>query len=73
MAANDRSKDSAKAAGPIRFLREVKQEAKKITWPSKEETKKSIAAVIAIAIAVSVLVGVVDFVFRNLFEFIFKL
>ena len=73
MAANDRSKDSTKAVGPIRFLREVKAEVKKITWPSKEDTKKSIAAVIAIAIAVSVLVGVVDFVFKNLFEFIFKL
>lgn len=74
MAANGKGKDSAlKAVGPIQFLREVRAEVKRITWPSKEEAKKAIIAVFIVAIAAIILVGSVDFVFKNLFEFIFRL
>ncbi|WP_297519771.1 preprotein translocase subunit SecE [uncultured Clostridium sp.] len=74
MAANGKVKDTtAKAVGPIQFLKEVRAEVKKITWPSKEEAKKAIIAVLVVAIAAIILVGSVDFVFKNLFEFIFKL
>lgn len=74
MAADEKNKDvSAKAANPIKFLREVRAEVKRITWPSKEEAKKAIIAVFVVAIAAIILVGSVDFVFKNLFEFIFKL
>ncbi|WP_066871203.1 preprotein translocase subunit SecE [Clostridium mediterraneense] len=73
MAANEKTRDMAsKTAGPIRFLREVKAEVKKITWPSKEEAKKSIIAVLVVVIAAIILVGSVDFVFKNLFEFILR-
>ncbi|MGL4762080.1 MAG: preprotein translocase subunit SecE [Sarcina sp.] len=74
MAANGKvNETTAKAAGPIQFLKEVRAEVKKITWPSKEEAKKAIIAVLVVAIAAIILVGSVDFVFKNLFEFIFKL
>ena len=74
MAANGKVKETtAKAVGPIQFLKEVRAEVKKITWPSKEEAKKAIIAVLVVAIAAIILVGSVDFVFKNLFEFIFKL
>ena len=74
MAANGKVKDTtAKAVGPIQFLKEVRAEVKKITWPSKEEAKKAIIAVLVVASAAIILVGSVDFVFKNLFEFIFKL
>lgn len=74
MAANGKVKETtAKAVGPIQFLREVKAEVKRITWPSKEEAKKAIVAVFVVAILAIILVGSVDFVFKNLFEFIFKL
>lgn len=32
-------------AGPIEFFRQVKSEAKKITWPSRQETTISTIAV----------------------------
>lgn len=74
MAANGKVKDTTgKAVGPIQFLREVRAEVKRITWPSKEEAKKAIMVVLIVAIAAVILVGSVDFVFKNLFEFIFKL
>ncbi|WP_297435147.1 preprotein translocase subunit SecE [uncultured Clostridium sp.] len=74
MAANGKGKDtSVKAVGPIQFLKEVRAEVKRITWPSKEEAKKAIIAVLVVTIAAIILVGSVDFVFKNLFEFIFKL
>ena len=51
------------------FFREVKAEVKKITWPSKNETKKALIAVLIYI----VLVGGFDFIFKSLFEMILKL
>ena len=51
------------------FFREVKAEVKKITWPSKNETKKALIAVVIYI----VLVGGFDFIFKSLFEMILKL
>ncbi|MGL5764542.1 MAG: preprotein translocase subunit SecE [Sarcina sp.] len=74
MAANGKVKEpTAKAVGPIQFLREVKAEVKRITWPSKEEAKKAIIAVFIVVILAVILVGSVDFVFKNLFELVFKI
>ena len=37
---------------PIQFLRQVKQEVKKVTWPSKKEvTQATIMVIILVAIA----------------------
>lgn len=37
-------------AGPVQYLKEVKQEAKKVSWPSRKET---IASTIAVFIMVT--------------------
>lgn len=37
-------------AGPVQYLKEVKQEAQKVSWPSRKET---IASTIAVFIMVS--------------------
>jgi preprotein translocase subunit SecE len=42
------------------FLREVKIELKKVTWPSKKETMASTAVVIILVVIVSVFLGLVD-------------
>lgn len=73
MAADEKAKGvNAKASNPIQFLKEVRAEVKRITWPSKEEAKKAIIAVIIVTVASVILVSSVDFVFKNLFEFIFR-
>lgn len=62
-----------KGIGVVRFFREVKAEVRKITWPSKENTKKAILAVAAFTLISLVLIGAMDYIFQNLFELVFKL
>lgn len=44
----------------IQFLREVKVELKKVTWPSKKQTLGSTAVVLVIVAIISLFLGVVD-------------
>ena len=55
------------------FFREVKSEVKRITWPSKDETKKAFIAVVLFTLMYTILVGGLDFIFENLFKIILKL
>ncbi|QAA30806.1 MULTISPECIES: preprotein translocase subunit SecE [Clostridium] len=75
MAVNGKVKqpESKKEAGLVKFLREVKAEVTRITWPSKDELKKAFIAVLIFALVYMVLVGGVDFILQNLFDLIFKL
>jgi preprotein translocase subunit SecE len=59
--------------GLFGFFGEVKVEVKKITWPSKDETKKAFVAVIVFTLMYTILVGGLDFIFKSLFEMILKL
>ena len=62
-----------KGNGLVGFFREVKAEVKRITWPSKDETKKAFVAVIVFTLMYTILVGGLDFIFKSLFEMILKL
>ncbi len=44
----------------IQFLREVKVELKKVTWPSKKQTMGSTVVVLVIVAIISLFLGVVD-------------
>lgn len=44
----------------LQFLREVKVELKKVTWPSKKQTMGSTAVVLVIVAIISLFLGVVD-------------
>ncbi|ENZ00787.1 preprotein translocase subunit SecE [Clostridium thermobutyricum] len=59
--------------GLISFLKGVKNEFKRIVWPSKEETKKALIAVLGFTIIYVVMVGGFDYIFQNLFEVVLKL
>lgn len=59
--------------GVFKFFREIKAEVKKITWPSKIETKKALIAVSVVVILYVILVGGLDYIFQNLFQSILKL
>jgi len=50
----------------ITFLKEVKVEAKKINWPTKEETIKYTLIVLGISIGVALFLGGLDFIFITL-------
>jgi preprotein translocase subunit SecE len=44
----------------IQFLREVKVELKKVTWPSRKQTIGSTVVVIILVLIVSIFLGVID-------------
>jgi len=44
----------------IQFLREVKVELKKVTWPTRKQTMGSTAVVLVIVAIISLFLGVVD-------------
>ena len=75
MAVNSSTKvqNTTKKGGVLKFFKEIKAEVKRITWPNKKDTKKSIIAVAVATIIYTVLVGGFDYIFQNLFEAILKL
>ena len=52
--------------GPVRFFREVWAELRRAVWPSREDTVRLTALVIAISLAVAFFLGVVDYLFSLL-------
>jgi len=70
---NVETEKTVKRNGLFNFLKEVKSEVKRITWPSKDETKKAFIAVIVFTLMYTILVGGLDFIFESLFKIIFKL
>ncbi|MEK7138839.1 MAG: preprotein translocase subunit SecE [Patescibacteria group bacterium] len=46
------------------FLKEVKSELSKVSWPTKKEIVQYTAIVIAISLAMAVFLGLLDFVFE---------
>jgi len=44
----------------IQFLREVKVELKKVTWPSRKQTMGSTVVVLVIVAIISLFLGIVD-------------
>ncbi len=65
-----KTEKTIKSNGLFGFFREVKVEVKKITWPSKDETKKAFVAVIVFTLMYTILVGGLDSIFNNLFKMI---
>jgi len=54
--------------GVIQFLKEVKLELSKVTWPKKQQIIKLTLIVFIISAAVGVYVGALDYAFTRLLE-----
>ena len=54
------------------FLREVRIELKKVTWPSRKETVASTAVVIILVVIVSAFLGLVDVGLSSLIRFVLR-
>lgn len=50
------------------FLAEVKEELKKVTWPSKDDTVGTTAVVIVLVIVIAVFLGIVDVGLSRIFN-----
>jgi preprotein translocase subunit SecE len=49
------------AFAPVRFVREVRQEAARVTWPSRQETLVTTGLVLAMAALTAIFFFAVDF------------
>jgi len=56
----------------IQFLREVKVELKKVTWPSRKQTIGSTVVVIALVMLISLFLGVVDLGLSSLIRIVLQ-
>jgi preprotein translocase subunit SecE len=56
----------------IQFLREVKIELKKVTWPSRKQTMGSTAVVIVLVVIISAFLGLVDVILSALIRVVLQ-
>lgn len=57
---------------PVSFLNEVKEELKKVAWPSREQTIRYTILVILVAVAVGLFLGGLDALLTALTSFLLK-
>ena len=57
---------------PMQFFREVMAELRKVTWPTREETMKLTAVVIAISVIVGIFIGGLDAILVQIQKLVFK-
>lgn len=58
---------------PIKFLKEVRSELKRVTWPTKKEAIRLTSVVIAVSIVVGIYIGVLDYLFTKIMELLLKI
>ena len=58
---------------PLKFIQEVKQEAFKVTWPTRKETIQGSLMVVAMAIVASIFFLLLDQVLKFLLEILLRL
>ncbi len=56
----------------IQFLREVKVELKKVTWPTRKQTIGSTIVAIVLVMIISLFLGVVDMGLSSLIQFVLQ-
>ena len=62
-----------KKTSPARFIQEVRQEASKVTWPTRKETGISTAMVFVFVILASIFFFIVDQILQFGVKFVFGL
>ena len=53
----------------FRYLKEVKSELKKVTWPTSKQVVRDTLTVIVIVAISALFIGVIDLVFKNIVSF----
>jgi preprotein translocase subunit SecE len=60
------------ATTPITFFGEVRDELKKVVWPSRQETTRLTLVVITVSLLVGLFLGGLDFMFTKLLQTVVK-
>lgn len=58
---------------PAKFFEQVKQEAKKVTWPDRKELTSSVLIILVTVLVFSLAVMIVDYGIHNLVSFILNI
>jgi preprotein translocase subunit SecE len=56
------------SGGPVQFLRQVRDELKKVVWPDKKQLVKLTTTVIIVSLAVGLYIGLLDLGFTKVME-----
>ena len=54
----------------VQYLRNSREELRKVTWPSKEKTINSTVLVIAVSVAIAAFLGASDYGLNKLLEYL---
>lgn len=57
---------------PATFLKETREELKKVTWPTQQEVIRLTLIVVAVSLLVGLFIGALDFIFTKVMETIIK-
>lgn len=58
---------------PAEYIRQVRSEVRKITWPTRKETTSSTIAVFIMVVIASIFLFLADFIMANAVQFILNL
>ncbi len=56
----------------LNFLKEVKEELEKVTWPSREQTIRYTILVVLVAVVVGLFLGGLDYILTSITAFFLK-
>jgi preprotein translocase subunit SecE len=59
-------------AKAVQFLRDVRSELRKVTFPSRAETLASTAVVIVVVFIVAIYLGIVDFILSLVIPYVLR-
>jgi preprotein translocase subunit SecE len=54
------------AGRTVNYVRDVRAELRKVSWPTWDDLRKSTMVIIIFVIAIGILIGVMDFIFSKL-------
>lgn len=60
----------AKTAKPVVFLKEVRLELEKVSWPTRKEAIRLTSIVILISALVGIFIGAFDYVFTKIMQIV---
>ncbi len=55
------------ATDTVAFIRDVRSEVKKVTWPDRQQLKNATLVIIGFVLAMAVIIGVMDIVLQAIF------
>ena len=56
----------------LKFIREARQELKKVNWPSRKELIESTKVVIISSLLMILFIGLVDYIYSKLIKLLFQ-